>query len=87
MDEVYEKRKMMNVIIKRKIKLIKHRLRHNRLITIIVEGKIDDKRTRESSRKFFFEEIFQRFTSYQQLEMITSDRNEWLQGQGVTFRT
>lgn len=75
LNEFHEKRKIMNAIIKRKIKLIRHRLRHNRFITIIMKTKVNGKRTRESLRKSFFEEIFQRmgFTSYKPLERIASD--------------
>jgi len=58
LNEVNERRAMMNAIMERKIKLIGHQLRHNKFITIIMEGKINGKRTRERPRKSFFEEIF-----------------------------
>lgn len=60
---------------KEKIKLIEeHLLKHNRFITVIMEGKINGKRPRIS----FFEELFQRvgFISYQQFKKIASDRHE-----------
>jgi len=44
-QEVNERRALMNTIMKRKVKLIGHLIRHNEFITIIMEGKIDGKRT------------------------------------------
>lgn len=68
-DEVNEKRTIMNAITKRQINLIRHLLRYNRFMTIIImEGKINGKRTKGKLRQSFFEEIFQwmDFTSYYQ---------------------
>lgn len=47
-----------------------HLLRHNEFIIIIMEEKINGKRTRERPRKSFFEDIFYRmcFTIFQQLK-------------------
>ncbi|VVC43630.1 Hypothetical protein CINCED_3A006507 [Cinara cedri] len=65
LNEINEERTIM----KRTIKLIGHLLRNNEFITIIVEGKIEGKRS--------FEEIFRRMgvTSYQNLKRTASDRH------------
>jgi len=86
LNEVDEKRTVMNTIMKRKIKLIGQLLRHNVFITIIIEGKIAGKRTRGRPCKTF-EEIFRRMgcTSYQSFKMA-SDRYDWLQQQGLAFK-
>lgn len=83
LDKVKERRIMINEIIKRKIKLIGHPLKRNQFITIIMEGKINGKRTRGRLGKFFFEEISKLidFTSYQ--KKTTSDTYKWLQRQGL----
>lgn len=68
---------------KRTKKLIGHLLRNNVFITIIIEGKIEGKRSRGRPRKSFFEEIFRRMrcTSYQSLKRMASNRHDWLQQQ------
>lgn len=59
------------------IKLNEHLLRHNGMITIITEEKINVKRTRESPSKSLFNEIFHRmgFIFYQQLKTYATDMN------------
>jgi len=54
-----------------------------------MEGKINGKGPRGRPRKSFFEEIFRwmRFTSYQQFKKTACDRHEWLQLQGLAFRS
>jgi hypothetical protein len=81
LNEINEERTVMNTIMKRTIKLIGHLLKNNEFITIIMEGEIEGKRSREKSRKSFFEEIFKRMgcTSYQNLKRMGSDRHDWLQ--------
>lgn len=80
LNEVNERRTMINKIMKSKMELIGHLIRHNEFITIIKEGKINGKRTRERLRRSFFEEIFYRmdFASYQKLKRAACDRHEWL---------
>jgi len=70
----------MNTIMKRKIELIGHLLIHNEFIIIIMEGKINDKRTRGRPSKSFFEEIFCwiGFSSYKQIKRIACVKYEWL---------
>jgi hypothetical protein len=89
LNEINEERTVMNTIMKRTIKLIGHLLRHNVFITIIMEGKIEGKRSRGRPRKSFFEEIFRRMgcTSYQSLKRMAYDRHDWLQQQGLAFRS
>jgi len=83
LDEVNEKRTLMNKIIK--IKPFGYLLRHNEFITIIMEGKINGKRIKGRSRKSAFEVIFRwmGFTSYQQLKRMACDRHEWLKRLGL----
>ncbi|VVC42596.1 Hypothetical protein CINCED_3A003125 [Cinara cedri] len=89
LNEINEERTIMNTIMKRTIKLIGHLLRNNEFITIIMEGKIEGKRSRGRPRKSFFEEIFRRMgvTSYQNLKRTAFDRHVWLQQQGLAFRS
>lgn len=57
---------MIDAIMNGKLKLIGRLLSYNKLLTVIMEGKINIKRTRGRRHKFFFEEIFQlmKFASY-----------------------
>jgi hypothetical protein len=89
LDEINEERTVMNTILKRRIKLIGHLLRHNVFITIFMEGKIEGKRYRRRPRKSFFEEIFHRMgcTSYQSLKRMAYDRHDWLRQQSLVFRS
>jgi len=64
-------------------------LRHEFNNTIIIEGKINGKITRGRPHKSICEEITHSigFTSYQHLKITANDRHEWLQRQGLTFRS
>lgn len=88
LEEIKEKRSLMQRIMKRKIKLIGHLLRHNTFITNIIEGKMEGRRPRGRPRKMYFEDIFEtmRCATYHQLKEAALDRHIWLQRQGNAFR-
>lgn len=54
--------KKMNIVMKRKRKLIGYLLGHNPFITVIMKRKIIGKRTRGKRRQFLFKEIWQRMS-------------------------
>jgi len=70
---INERRTMINTIMKRKRNLIVHLLSHNQFIIIIMEKKINGKKTRGRPRKSIFEEI-----SRKHLKMTKSDKFERL---------
>lgn len=76
LGEVNERRKIMNLLMTNKIKLVEQLLKHNQFI--ITEGKIDGKRTRrkpclmKSSNRWGF-------ATYRQLKKRANDRHGWVQ--------
>lgn len=78
---------MINEIIKRKIKHIGHSLKRNQFIAIIMEGKINGKRTIKRLHKLFFEEILKTNRFYLIPKKITSDTHKCLQRQGLSIRS
>jgi hypothetical protein len=87
LQEIGEERNIITAIMKRKVKLIGHLLKHNDSVTNILEGKIMGK-PRGRPRQLFFNDIKQRmgFTSYQHLKYTTRNREDWLLRQGLAFR-
>ena len=88
MEEIEEKRNIMTSLMRRKVKLVGHLLRHNNFITNIIEGKVAGRRPRGRPRKSYLEDIYHLMgcTSYHQLKRAAMDRDEWLHRQGAAFR-
>ncbi|KAI5755057.1 hypothetical protein M8J77_013699 [Diaphorina citri] len=89
LEEIGEERNLMKTLMKRKIKLVGHLLRHNDFITNILEGKVEGRRPRGRPRKSYFEDIMKLMdcNSYSQLKRSALDRSDWLQRQGSSFST
>jgi hypothetical protein len=77
LNEINEKRTVINTVLKRTIELIGHLLRHNVFVIIIMEGKIEGRRSRGRPCKSFFEEIFRRMGCWHMKNMIGYNNKAW----------
>lgn len=80
LEEIEERRNLITSIMKRKVKLVGHLLRHNEFITNIIEGRVLGRRPRGRPWKSYFDDI-------QQLKRAATDRHDWLHRQSLAFRS
>jgi len=84
--EIGEERSLIDSIMRRKVKLTGHLLRHNAFLTNILEGKVEGKRSRGRPRKSYFEDISKIMgcSNYSHLKRKASVRENWLHRQGIS---
>lgn len=88
LKEIHETRKLITNIEKRKAKFVGHTLRHNEFLTTILEGKVLGKKGRGRPRKAHLDSMIHglQFKQYADLKRSASERQMWLQRQGLAFR-
>lgn len=86
--EIVERRSLLENILKRKVKLIGHLIRHNQFIGNIFEGRLLGRRSRGRPRTSYFRDLqnIMRANTYAQMKTIAMNREEWLSRQGSAFR-
>lgn len=86
--EIVERRSLLENIMKRKVKLIGHLIRHNQFIGNIFEGRLLGRRSRGRPRTSYFRDLqnIMRVNTYGQMKTIAMNREEWLSRQGSAFR-
>lgn len=88
LQEIDEERNIITAIMKRKVELIGHLLRHKDFFIKVLVGTIVGNRQRGRPRSSYFNDINKRmgFNSYQHLKNTARDREDWLLRQGLAFR-
>jgi hypothetical protein len=76
---VSEKRSLLKVIENRRGKMIGHLLRHDDLIKVIIEGKIEGRRKRGRPRRAYMEQLKENIEveTYRELKEKAENRTEW----------
>jgi len=68
LEQIREKRQLVNMVKSRKIKLNRHKIRHHAFITNIFEGKVTGKKLIRHPRKEYFEHIQERYAYFVSLK-------------------
>ncbi|KAG8222889.1 hypothetical protein J437_LFUL003534 [Ladona fulva] len=87
LNEVRERRALIETIEKRKSKHNGHQIRHNEILNSIFEGKILGKRTRGRPGLPILQDVKSRMdcSSFQEMEELAKDRKNWLKRQGTSL--
>jgi hypothetical protein len=88
LKEINEKRKIVRVVGMSKVKFIGHLLRHNGLVTNIMEGRVLVKQNRGRPTLSYIKNLMKELfcNSYAEMKRLAQDRYLWVQRQDLAFR-